>query len=68
MPTIQVNTANLSDIDRPNCRTCGSRMWLSRVSQPVEGRECRTFECPVCEVSTANGAGAPGGRGASTPI
>jgi len=68
MPTIQFNSATLSDIDRPSCKACGSRMWLSRVSQPLDGRECRTFECPVCEVSTGNSGGAPGDHGASTPI
>lgn len=56
MPTIQFNSANRVDIDRPSCGTCGSRMWLSRVSQPVDGRECRTFVCPVCEVSTGQSA------------
>ena len=67
MPTIQINTANLTDIDRPTCRTCGSRMWMSRVAEATDGRECRTFECPVCEVST-NGAGESGQGGAATPI
>ncbi|MBS0533533.1 MAG: hypothetical protein JSR72_05715 [Proteobacteria bacterium] len=55
MPTTRINPTHLSDIDRPTCRDCGSRMWLSRVSAPVQGRELRTFECPVCEVSTGNG-------------
>lgn len=68
MPTIRINPANLSDIDRPTCQACGSRMWMSRVSHPVDGRECRTFECPVCEVSTGNNAGPSGDRGASTPL
>ena len=66
VPTTQINATNLTDIDRPTCRACGSRMWLSRVSPPVDGREWRTFECPVCEVSTAPPA--ERGSGASTPI
>lgn len=68
MPTRQFNSPNRDDIDRPTCRMCGSHMWLARVSQPVDGRECRTFECPVCEVSTGNNGSAQDDRGASTPI
>ena len=66
MPTIQFNSVNRSDIDRPSCNACGSRMWLSRVSRPVEGRECRTFECPVCEVSAGNPDTSTAGPDAST--
>ena len=68
MPKIQINSADLSDIDRPTCGICDSRMWLSRVSITAEGPEWRTFECPVCELST--GAKGDGGRNdsdASTP-
>ena len=68
MPTIQINSASLSDIDRPSCGVCGSRMWMSRVAGAADGRERRTFECPVCEVSTANGAGGTDERGASPPV
>lgn len=69
MPTIQINSTRLAEIDRPTCRVCGSHMWLSRVSPPVEGRELRTFECPVCEVSTASGSSSGSSNSdASTPI
>ncbi len=68
MPTTQINATNLTDIDRPTCRACGSRMWLSRVSPPVQGHEWRTFECPVCEVSIANDSTPRRGSGASTPV
>jgi len=67
MPKIQFNASTLSDIDRPDCSTCGSRMWLARVAEATDGRERRTFECPVCEVST-NGAGPSGEGGAATPV
>jgi hypothetical protein len=29
-------------------------MWLAWVSPQVRGREWRTFECPVCEISLQN--------------
>ena len=51
MSKTQANTTNAPDIDRPACGQCGSQMWLARISPDVKGREWRTFECPVCEVS-----------------
>ncbi|KQZ00286.1 hypothetical protein ASD45_04990 [Pseudolabrys sp. Root1462] len=52
MSKTQTNSTNAPDIDRPICARCGSQMWLARISPAVQGREWRTFECPVCEVST----------------
>ena len=66
-PTIQVNSKDDTDIDRPTCRVCGSRMWLARVSPAAEGRELHTFECPVCEVSNGNSRDDRRGNGVTTP-
>jgi len=68
MPTIQFDSANHEEIDRPTCRICGARMWMmSCVSRPDKGEECRTFECPVCEISTGHHSDGRG-SGASTPV
>jgi len=56
MSKTQANSTNAPEIDRPICARCGSHMWLARISPDVEGREWRTFECPVCEVSTDSDA------------
>ncbi len=52
MPTTQTRHAESSDIDRPTCEQCGSRMWLRKIAHERSGKEFHTFECPVCEVST----------------
>lgn len=51
MPNTQLATIQNSEIERPRCGDCQSEMWLARVSRDGAGKEHRTFECPVCEVS-----------------
>lgn len=53
MPHTQTNSIR-SDIDRPLCPQCGSEMWLARVRPDGPGKEHRTFNCPVCEISTGD--------------
>ena len=52
MPQTQTASIPNSEIERPRCPECQSAMWLARVSRDSAGKEHRTFECPVCEVST----------------
>lgn len=52
MPTTQTHRTDSPELDRPTCEQCGSRMWLRRIAHERPGQEFRTFECPVCEVST----------------
>jgi len=54
MPTKQPSAINEPSIDRPVCERCGSRMWLLKISPDGVGMEMRTFQCPVCEVSTGD--------------
>lgn len=51
MPDTQLNLRNSPDIVRPTCTTCGTRMWLLKVTTTTQNTEQRTFACPVCEVS-----------------
>lgn len=44
--------AKSPEIERPTCKECGSRMWLRSIAPAGDSAEYRTFECPVCEVST----------------
>lgn len=68
MSKTQANTTNATDIDRPVCEHCGSQMWLARISPDVKGREWRTFECPVCEVSTETGDNGRHQSGATSAV
>ena len=51
MHQTKTDRADHLQIDRPVCTQCGSQMWLARVAQDAAGKENRTFECPVCEIS-----------------
>jgi transcription elongation factor Elf1 len=37
--------------DRPECPKCGTHMLLARIVPEGEGKDLRTFECPMCEHS-----------------
>jgi hypothetical protein len=39
----------LSDIERPRCSHCQTRMMLERISSGPIGFEQRLFECPRCD-------------------
>lgn len=53
MATISRVLSTAPFIDRPTCSTCGALMWLVVVTTfNASDVESRTFECPVCEVST----------------
>jgi len=52
MPTIQKEAINSLTITRPTCERCGLRMWLWKISPDGPGKEMRSFECPLCDVST----------------
>ena len=68
MSKTQTNSTNAPEIDRPICARCGSQMWLARISPDVAGQEWRTFECPVCEVSTDAAADRHLEAGAASPL
>jgi hypothetical protein len=37
------------DEGRPQCPTCGTRMWIARIEPDEPGYDRRTFECPECD-------------------
>jgi hypothetical protein len=37
------------DDGRPQCPTCGARMWIARIEPDEPGYDRRTFECPECD-------------------
>ena len=41
-----------SEVGRPICPRCGSEMWIVRIRGEGSDKEQRTFNCPVCEIST----------------
>ena len=54
MPHTQTKPSRQSEIDRPLCPQCGSEMWLAHIRPDGPGKEYRTFNCPVCEISTGD--------------
>ena len=37
------------DEGRPQCPTCGTRMWLAGVEPDEPGFDRRKYECPECD-------------------
>ena len=55
MPFTKTCPKQQAEINRPSCSACGTYMWLAVVSPDGPGKECRTFECPICEVAPLSG-------------
>ena len=51
MPQSRFAPSNSPHIDHPTYTKCGSKMWLARIVPEDQGREKRTFEYPVCDIS-----------------
>lgn len=48
MTDIQFDPARLV-LDLPNCKKCGTPMFLVRIEPDDPGHDKRTFECPRCD-------------------
>jgi RNase P subunit RPR2 len=49
MPQYQpISATHLSNIERPHCPKCETRMLLSEVTPGPNGFDYRTFECQKC--------------------